>query len=217
MAGLSLRSNTCPAKRPSLRACGAGVSFAGLGLSVYFTAIRGYFERPTLRGCTLRRTMAGLSLRSNACPAKRPSLRACIAGMGFGGLIYQHVQTAICGYFERPTLRGCIFAADCGRVGASPQRLSCQKTKPKGSWCRGGLWWFGFICVFTRLYADGFERPTLRGCIFVADYGRVVASLQRLPCQKTKPKGLCCGSELWWFGFICVFTRLLADILRDQP
>ena len=142
MAGLSLRSNTCPAKRPRLRACGAGVSFAGLGLSVYFTAIRGYFERPTLRGCTLRRTMAGLSLRSNACPAKRPSLRACIAGMGFGGLIYQHVQTAICGYFERPTLRGCIFAADCGRVVALLQRLPCQKTKPKGLYRRDGLWWF---------------------------------------------------------------------------
>ncbi|EEX72037.1 hypothetical protein GCWU000325_01580 [Alloprevotella tannerae ATCC 51259] len=52
--------------------------------------------------------------------------------MGFGGLIYQHVQTAICGYFERPTLRGCIFAADCGRVVASLQCLPCQKTKPKG-------------------------------------------------------------------------------------
>ena len=80
--------------------------------------------------------------------------------MSFGGLIYQHVQTAICGYFE---------------------------------------------------------RPTLRGCIFVVDYGRVVASLQRLPCQEIKPKGLRHGDELWWFGFICVFTRLLADILKDQP
>ncbi|EEX72501.1 hypothetical protein GCWU000325_00964 [Alloprevotella tannerae ATCC 51259] len=57
------------------------------------------FERPTLRGCTLRRTMAGLSLRPNACPAKRPSLRACVAGVGIGSLIYQHIQTAICGRF----------------------------------------------------------------------------------------------------------------------
>ena len=128
MAGLSLRSNTCPAKRPSLRACGAGVSFAGLGLSVYFTAIRGYFERPTLRGCTLRRTMAGLSLRSNACPAKRPSLRACIAGMGFGGLIYQHVQTAICGYLERPTLRGCTLRRTM--AGLSLRSNACPAKRP---------------------------------------------------------------------------------------
>ena len=55
------------------------------------------------------------------------------------------------------------------------------------------------------------------GLHIVADYGRVVASLQRLPCQKTKPKGLRHGDELWWLGFICVFTRLLADILKDQP
>ena len=132
MAGLSLCSNACPAKRRSLRACVAGVDFGGLIYQHVQTAICGYFERPTLRGCTLRRTMAGLSLRSNACPAKRPSLRACIAGMGVGGLIYQHVQTDICGYFERPTLRGCIFAADYGRIVASFQRLPCQKTKPKG-------------------------------------------------------------------------------------
>ena len=84
--------------------------------------------------------MAGLSLRSNTCPAKRPSLRACVAGVGFGGLIYQHVQMAICGYFERPTLRGCIFAANYGRVVAPPQRLPCQKTKPKGL--------LGMFCAF---------------------------------------------------------------------
>ena len=29
-----------------------------------------------------------------------------------------------------------------------------------------------------------------KGLPFAANYGRVVASLQRLPCQKTKPKGL---------------------------
>ncbi|EEX72840.1 hypothetical protein GCWU000325_00242 [Alloprevotella tannerae ATCC 51259] len=101
--------------------------------------------------------MAGLSLRSNACPAKRPSLRACIAGMGFGGLIYQHVQTAICGYFERPTLRGCIFAANYGRVVASLQRLPCQKTKPKGLCCRGGLWWFDLSA-----YTNGYMRTILK-------------------------------------------------------
>ena len=38
-----------------------------------------------------------------------------------------------------------------------------------------------------------------KGLPLAADYGRVVASLQRLPCQKAKPKGLCCGDELWWF------------------
>ncbi len=73
-----------------------------------------------------------------------------------------------------------------------------------------------YLCIYTPI-SGHFERSTLRGCIFVADYGRVVASLQRLPCQKTKPKGLRHGDELWWFGFICVFTRLLADILKDQP
>ena len=104
--------------------------------------------------------------------------------------VYLCIYTPISGHFERPTLRGCIFAADCGRVVASLQRLPCQKTKPKGLWCGSELWWFGFICVFTRLYVDGFERPTLRGCIFAANYDRVVASLQRLPCQRTKPKGL---------------------------
>ena len=60
--------------------------------------------------------------------------------------------------------KGLPLAADYGRVVAPLQRLPCQKTKPKGLWCGGELWWFGFICVFTRLYADGFERPTLRGC-----------------------------------------------------
>ena len=56
-----------------------------------------------------------------------------------------------------------------------------------------------------------------KGLAFAAYCGRVVASLQHLPCQKTKPKDLRHGDELWWFGFICVFTRLLADILKDQP
>ena len=43
------------------------------------------------------------------------------------------------------------------------------------------------------------ERPTLRGCLLRVSFGRVVALLQRLPCQKTKPKGLHCGYELCWF------------------
>ena len=33
-----------------------------------------------------------------------------------------------------------------------------------------------------------------KGLHIAADCGRVVASLQRLPCQKTKPKGLWCGA-----------------------
>ena len=36
------------------------------------------------------------------------------------------------------------------------------------------------------------------GLAFAADCGRVVASLQHLPCQKTKPKGL--------LGMFCAFT-----------
>ena len=95
--------------------------------------------------------MAGLSLRSNTCPAKRPSLRACGADVNFGGLIYQHVQTPISGHFERPTLRGCTFAADCGRVVASLQHLPCQKTKPKGLCCRGELWWIELVIVLRSL------------------------------------------------------------------
>ena len=39
-----------------------------------------------------------------------------------------------------------------------------------------------------------------KGLPFAANYGRVVASLQRLPCQKTKPKGLYCGGGLWRFN-----------------
>ena len=87
VAGLSLCSNACPAKRPSLRACVAGVSFCGLIYQHVQTAICGYFERPTLWGFILRRTMTGLSLRFNTCPAKRPSLRACVARVSFCGLI----------------------------------------------------------------------------------------------------------------------------------
>ena len=37
-----------------------------------------------------------------------------------------------------------------------------------------------------------------KGLPLAADCGRVVASLQRLPCQKTKPKGL--------LGMFCAFT-----------
>ena len=37
-----------------------------------------------------------------------------------------------------------------------------------------------------------------KGLPFAADYGRVVALLQRLPYQKTKPKGL--------LGMFCAFT-----------
>ena len=55
-------------------------------------------------------------------------------------------------------------------------------------------------------YADDFERPTLRGCTFATIFGRVVALLQRLPYQKTKPKGLRCGCGLWRFCLISIFT-----------
>ena len=56
------------------------------------------------------------------------------------------------------------------------------------------------------------------GLHIAVDFGRVKPlRILTLPYQKTKPKGLRHGDELWWFGFICVFTRLLADILKDQP
>ena len=83
VAGLSLRSNACPTKKTSLRACVAGVGFGGLIYQHIQAAICGYFERPTLRGLHLRRMVAGLSLRSNAYPTKRPSLRACGERMNF--------------------------------------------------------------------------------------------------------------------------------------
>ena len=41
------------------------------------------------------------------------------------------------------------------------------------------------------------------GLHIAADLGRVVALLQRLPCQKTKPKGLRCGGELLRFDLYC--------------
>ena len=40
-----------------------------------------------------------------------------------------------------------------------------------------------------------------KGLPFAANYGRVVALLQRLPCQKTKPKGLQCGCGLCWLDY----------------
>ena len=104
--------------------------------------------------------------------------------------VYLCIYTPISGHFERPTLRGCIFAAHRGRVVASLQHLPCQKTKPKGLRLGDELWWFGFISIYKRLYADDFERPSLRGYPLTANYGRVVTSFQHLPCQKTKPKGL---------------------------
>ena len=47
-----------------------------------------------------------------------------------------------------------------------------------------------------------------KGLPLAADYGRVVASLQRLPCQKTKPKGLWCGSELYRIELVIVLRSL---------
>ena len=103
--------------------------------------------------------------------------------------------------------KGLHFAAHRGRVVASLQRLPCQKTKPKGLCCGGEVWWFGFICVFTRLYADGFERPTLRGCVFAVYCGRVKPlRTLTLPCQKANPRGLCCGRGHWLF---CLVLHLI--------
>ena len=36
-----------------------------------------------------------------------------------------------------------------------------------------------------------------KGLHIAANYGRVVTSFQHLPCQKTKPKGLCREGDLW--------------------
>ena len=56
-----------------------------------------------------------------------------------------------------------------------------------------------------------------KGLAFAANYGRVVASLQRLPCQKTKPKGLWCGSGLWRFDLSACSNGYIRMILNDQP
>ena len=50
----------------------------------------------------------GLAFQYKPTPAggnfQRPSLMSCVAGMSFGGLIYQHVQIDISDRFERPAL-----------------------------------------------------------------------------------------------------------------
>ena len=50
----------------------------------------------------------GLVFQYKPTPAggnfQRPSLMSCVAGMSFGGLIYQHVQIDISDRFERPAL-----------------------------------------------------------------------------------------------------------------
>ena len=49
----------------------------------------------------------------------------------------------------------------------------------------------GLVSQNTLIHIRGnLERPTLRGCPLATHYGRVVAPLQHLPCQRTKPKGL---------------------------
>ena len=45
-----------------------------------------------------------------------------------------------------------------------------------------------------------------KGLPLAADYGRVVASLQRLPCQKANPRGLWCGRGHWRF---CLVLHLI--------
>ena len=47
-----------------------------------------------------------------------------------------------------------------------------------------------------------------KGLAFAAYCGRVVASLQHLPCQKTKPKGL--------LGMFCAFTFEFIIALDQQ-
>ena len=112
---------------------------------------------------------------------------------------------------------GLHIVADCGRVGASPQRLPCQKTKPKGLYRRGGLWWFGFICVFTRLYVDGFERPTLRGCTL----RRIVAglSLRSNTCPAKRPSLRACvaGVSFGGLGLFVYLHAYMRTVLKDQP
>ena len=104
------------------------MNFGGLIYQHIPTEISDQFERPTLRGCTLWRTMAGLSLRSNTCPAKRSSLRACVADVNFGGLIYQHIPTEISDHFERPTLRGCPLRRIV--AGLSLRSNTCPTKRP---------------------------------------------------------------------------------------
>ena len=95
--------------------------------------------------------------------------------------------------------KGLAFAAYCGRVVASLQHLPCQKTKPKGLCRRGELWWCD-LSAYTNGYMRIFRKTNPEGLPRAADYGRVVALLQRLPYQKTKPKGLRCGCGLCRLG-----------------
>ena len=56
-----------------------------------------------------------------------------------------------------------------------------------------------------------------KGLHIAANYGRVVAPLQRLPCQKTKPKGLYRRDGLWWFDLSAYTNGYMRMILKDQP
>ena len=53
-----------------------------------------------------------------------------------------------------------------------------------------------------------------KGLPLAADYGRVVASLQRLPCQKTKPKGLRCGDGHCWIELVFALRSLAYLIVK---
>ncbi|EEX72427.1 hypothetical protein GCWU000325_00890 [Alloprevotella tannerae ATCC 51259] len=107
--------------------------------------------------------------------------------------------------FERPTLRGCPFAANYGRVVASLQLLPCQKTKPKGLSLRvWALTVLPYLHILTTI-SGCFERPTLRGCTFATHRGRVVALLQHQPYQETKPKGL-----------LGMFCRLTCEFITES-
>ena len=56
-----------------------------------------------------------------------------------------------------------------------------------------------------------------KGLHIAANYDRVVASLQRLPCQKNKPKDLWCRGGLWWFDLSAYTNGYMRMILNDQP
>ena len=93
------------------------------------------------KGLTLAADYGRVVAPSNACPAKRPSLRACGAGVGFAGLglsVYLHAYMRT---FLMTNPKGLHIVADFGRVVAPLQRLPCQETKPKGL--------LGMFCTFT--------------------------------------------------------------------
>ena len=60
-----------------------------------------------------------------------------------------------------------------------------------------------------------FRKTNPEGLPRAADYGRVVALLQRLPYQKTKPKGLPLRVWVLLVGLFRSLLQLIADDLKD--